>query len=723
VTSALIFALEPIVAKGLLPMLGGGAAVWTTAVAFFQLALLAGYAYAHALPGRLGTWRHAALHVGLLAAAVLLLASGWAAGWEPPARSQAVWLFARLAVSVGPVFVLLAATTPLVHRWLAATNHPQARDPYSLYVASNAGSLIALLAYPVAIEPLLGLAGQRLAWTSASFAAVALVATSALLASRRAAPAAAPVLTGATSPAAGSAAAWGQRARWMVTAAVPSSLLLSVTTYLTTDLVALPLLWVAPLALYLVTFIIAFSPRSLRSRRWALIAQPFVLLPVAAEMFIRVDAAAVALIPLHAAAFFVSALVCHQSLAASRPPADRSTEFYFWLAAGGALGGLANVFLAPLLFSGVLEYPLGLVAAALLRPTDAGSSDRRARRFDLLLPAGLAAALLVFAWAAPAIESRFGFNVRLVLLIVTLSTAGAATYAWRWRRWRFALALAAMIAAGGRYQQGGSRPVYAERSFYAVHQVMLDPPSLLKLSHGNTVHGAQDLAADRRREPLTYYHRASPIGDVMAAWQGRPQRRRVAVVGLGAGSLAAYAEPGERWTFFEIDPAVVNVARGGGSFTFLADTRGDVDVVLGDGRQSLRAVADGTYGLLVLDAFTSDAIPVHLLTREALELWLRKLAPGGVIAVHLSNRYLDLASPLAATATDLGLVARVRFHAVSDADARAMKLASHWMVIARTAGELAPLAPDTRWQAPRPGAAAWTDDASDVWRALRLYSH
>ena len=570
-----------------------------------------------------------------------------------------------------------------------------------------------------------GLTAQRLAWQGGSFLAVVLVATSAVLAGRLRAPAAAPHMAMSTVAGPPPAELWRQRLRWLVLAAVPSSLLLSVTTYLTTDLVALPLFWVVPLSLYLITFIVAFSPQSVRSPlrpRWMLVAQPFALLPLAAEMFIRVDAAAVALIPLHAAGFFVTALVCHQTLAASRPPADRSTEFYAWLAAGGALGGLANVFLAPLLFKGVIEYPLALVAAALLRPADAGS-DRRARRLDVLLPACMAGALLAFAVAAPAVEARFGFNVRLGLLIVMLTAAGVAAYAWRWRRWRFGLALAAMMAAGARYQEGSNRLVYAERSFYAVHKVMLEPPSLLKLSHGNTVHGAQDLAPAHRREPLTYYHRASPIGDVMAAWHGKPQRQRVGVVGLGAGSLAAYAESGERWTFFEIDPAVVNVARRPGSFTFLADARGEVDIVLGDGRLSLRSVPDGAFGLLVLDAFTSDSIPVHLLTREALELCLRKLAAGGVIAVHLSNRYVDLTPPLTATAADLGLVARVRLHVASDADVRVAKLSSYWMVMARTAADLAPLAQDGRWQAPRAGATMWTDGASDVWGALRLLPH
>jgi len=722
-TSALLFVLEPLVAKGLLPVLGGGAAVWTTSVAFFQLALLAGYLYAHLAPSWLPPRRHAVVHVALLAAAAIALPLRAPAGLVAPASHQAIWLFGRLAASIGPAFVLLAATAPLVQRWLASTGHRDARDPYFLYVASNAGSLLALAAYPVLLEPLAGLERQRRLWMGGLALAIVLLAASAAAAWRaglgRNESAADAGARAADPPVPGSL-----RLRWLVLAAVPSSLLLSVTGYLTTDIVAMPLLWVVPLALYLLTFILAFSRRTFVSPRRAVWLQALLLVPIAAEMFMRTEASAIVLVPLHAAAFFVTALVCHQALAASRPSGARSTEFYLYVAAGGALGGLFNVFAAPLLFKSLLEYPIGLIVATLLRPrpdnAPGAGSARDARRRDLALPLALAVLLLAGVRAAHAIETRAGATGGLAALVVLVTAAALATYSFRGRPLRFGLALAAIMASGATYAKGATRTLYAARSFYGTHKVLQEPPETRLLAHGNTTHGAQDLAA-RRREPLTYYHRTGPIGGVMAAWQGRPQRRRVGLVGLGAGSLAAYAEPGERWTFFEIDPAVIDIARDRGWFTFLADTRGAVDVVAGDGRLSLAAVPDGTFGMIVLDAFSSDAVPAHLLTREAFALALRKLTPDGIIAVHISNRYLDLESVAAGSARALGLSTLVRFDPTTAEDERAFKQASHWMLLARTAGDLAPVAADPRWHAPGPAGAGWTDDASNVWGALHIF--
>jgi SAM-dependent methyltransferase len=721
-TSALLFVLEPLVAKGLLPVLGGGAAVWTTSVAFFQLALLAGYAYAHLAPSWLRPRRHAVIHVALLAGAAIALPLRAPAGLVAPAQHQAIWLFGRLAVSIGPTFVLLAATAPLLQRWLASTGHRDARDPYFLYAASNAGSLLALAAYPVLLEPLAGLDRQRRLWMGGLALAVGLLAASAGAAWRaglgtRDAP------TDGGARAAEPAVSAATRLRWLVLAAVPSSLLLSVTSYLTTDVVALPLLWVVPLALYLLTFILAFARRTFVSPRRVVWIQAMFLVPIAAEMFMRTEASAPILVPLHVCAFFATALMCHQTLARSRPPAARSTEFYLYVAAGGALGGLFNVFAAPLIFRSLLEYPIGLIAATLLRPApeDAQPTTPRARRLDLVLPIALGALLLAGVRAAHAMEAHAGAKAGLIALIVLLTAAAVTAYSFRWRPLRFGLALAAIMASGATYAKGASRTLYTVRSFYGAHKVILEPPAMLTLWHGNTAHGAQDLAPARRREPLTYFHPTGPIGGVMAAWQGRPQRRRVGLVGLGAGSLAAYADPGERWTFYEIDPAVIDIARDRDLFTFLADARAAVDVVPGDGRLSLTAVPDATFGMLVFDAFSSDAVPAHLLTREAFALYLRKLGPGGVIAVHVSNRYLDLGSIVAGNAAALGLSARVRFDTPTDAEASAGKRASHWMVVGRTTDDLAPLAADPRWTVPGPCGPGWTDDASNVWGVLHVF--
>jgi SAM-dependent methyltransferase len=725
-TSSLLFAVEPLIAKGLLPSLGGGATVWTTAVAFFQLALVVGYLYAH-LAARLGTRRNVWVHVALLASVALLFPLRAPTGWVPPPAHQALWLFARLATTIGPPFILLAATAPLVQSWLAASGHRDARDPYFLYAASNAGSMLALLAYPIALEPFVGLARQRRLWAAGLALAVALLAACAASALRFPHGAGPPQRQ--TSPVS-RPLRWSERWRWLALAAVPSSLLLSVTSYVTTDLVALPLLWVIPLAIYLLTFIVAFGNWRLFPARRMVWLQPMLLVPLTAEMFLTTEGSALVLIPIHGAVFFVTALVCHQTLAQSRPAADRSTEFYLWIAFGGALGGLFNVFLAPLLFRSLVEYPLGLVAAALLRPMPAdpagiaGTPDpavtdmARARRHDVAAPLALLAALAGGVWLLRRAAVRMEDRTETVALAVLLAAAGAAAYSLRGRPLRFGLGLAAIIISGVFYAQGETHLVFAARSFYAVHRVTRDGPTTLKLSSGNTLHGEQDLSPAMHREPLTYYHRASPIGDVMKAWAGSPKRRRVGLVGLGAGTLAAYTEPGERWTFFEIDPVVVEVARD--RFTYLGDARGEVNVVLGDGRLSLAAVPDGTFGLLVLDAFSSDAVPVHLLTREALALYLRKLAPGGLLAFHLSNRHLALGEIVAGGAAAEGLVGLSRSGGVTPAEAGQGKSPSSWVVLARAASDLTPLAPFAGWRPlPRAGRA-WTDDASSLWSVLDL---
>jgi hypothetical protein len=509
----------------------------------------------------------------------------------------------------------------------------------------------------------------------------------------------------------------------LVLAAVPSSLLLSVTNHVTTDVVALPLLWVVPLGLYLLTFIVAFARSPARLLPPVLRAQPFLLVPVAAEMFLRTDAAAWALLPLHLVTFAACALVCHGRLADSRPPAERSTEFYLWIALGGALGGLVNVFLAPAIFSRVLEYPLGLAAAALLRPGSrvraAGTGPRVLRR-DFVLPAAVALLLLAGIWLAGRIEAS-GETARVAALIVLLSFAGVTTYAFRDRPVRFGLALAAMMAAGAAYVRGGERAIQTARSFYGVHEVRTQPPSSRVLVHGNTIHGAQDLAPQRRRAPLTYYHRQGPVAAVVAAI--RPDGARVGVAGLGVGSLAAYAEAGQRWTFFEIDPEVIRIAQDPTLFTFLADARArgaEIAVVPGDARISLASLDEGGLGLLFLDAFTSDAVPAHLLTREALVLYFRKLAPGGIAALHLSNRHLDLEPVVAAAAAELGLAALGRFDPASPEEERLGKSPSQWVVLARTPEVLAPLALRGGWQPPRIGGS-WTDDATNLWSALRIF--
>jgi hypothetical protein len=725
-TAALLFLVEPLVAKALLPTLGGGPVVWTTCAAFFQLALLVGYAYTHVALRWLPVRRQVVLHVVLLSLAWFTLPLAAPGAWVAPPAYQGLWLFGRLAVLVGLPFVLLSASAPLLQAWLAGSRHRDAGDPYFLYAASNLGSLVALLSYPLLVEPALGLSRQRQLW-SLGFGAAAISVVACALVAARSAARSSPATTAPPPPT--SSVTWPQRLRWLLLAMVPSSLLLSVTSYASTDLAALPLLWVVPLALYLLTFVIAFQPgrpRFLTAGR-VLWLQPFFLIPVAVEFFWRIQGAAWPLIPFHILGFAVCALACHQTLAQSRPPSGSLTSFYMWVALGGALGGLFNSLVAPRIFATVLEYPLGITVVALLRPAPGNASPGSWRR-DAASPLLLFALLCGVALLVVNLRSRLGPGTTLVLVGAALCVAGVLALHSRERPFRFGLVIGAVVAAGLVHTRLAMPPLFEGRSFFAVHAVR-DEDGRRILSQGNTVHGFQHLRADRRRDPTTYYHRAGPMGYVMEGWRGTELRRRVAIVGLGTGTLAAYSDPGERWTFFEIDPVVIDVARDRGLFTFIADARGAIDIVRGDARVSLAATPDAQFGIVVVDAFTSDAIPAHLLTEEALALYRRKLMAGGLMVFHISNRYLDLRRVVAEAARSLDMVALNCADNATAEETHDGKMSSQYMLVAaapaawKPLSDRAPCAPLPDVRPPPPAAAVavpWTDDRWSLWPVLRL---
>jgi hypothetical protein len=508
------------------------------------------------------------------------------------------------------------------------------------------------------------------------------------------------------------AAPWRLRLRWLALAAVPSALLLAVTAHITTDLAAVPLLWVIPLALYLLTFVLTFARRPWLAHGWMVRAQPFLLIPLA--LLFSGNLAFWLALPLHLGAFFVSAMVCHGELARTRPAAAHLTEFYLWLAAGGMLGGMLAALVAPLLFEGVWEYPLALAAACLLRPRLASGPGRRA--LDLLLPlAVLTLVLLQARWRALGLPD---LGPTAVLLV----PAALLLYAMATRPLRLGLGMAAALAATLFARDGGEIALRA-RSFFGVYTVKQDPAGFHVLVHGTTIHGAQQVDPARRREPLTYYLADGPLGQLFASQIGRAART-VGAVGLGVGTVACYRRPGQRWTFYEIDPLIERIARDPSLFHYLADCAPEVAVVLGDARLSLQAAPAGSFDLLILDAFSSDAIPVHLLTVEALALYLDKLAAGGVIALHISNRNLDLAPVVAALVRAAGAVAWQQTHrpaAPPGVAAPAYRNLSSWIVIARQPEDLAPLAADARWSRLEGGAGErpWSDGFSDIVGALR----
>jgi SAM-dependent methyltransferase len=477
------------------------------------------------------------------------------------------------------------------------------------------------------------------------------------------------------------------------------------------------LLWIVPLAIYLLTFILAFARRRLLPRPWLARALPLLLAPLVMTLNMKPSQPLGALMLLHLATFFIAATFCHTILATDRPAAPRLTEFYLWISIGGALGGLFNVLVAPVLFHSAIEYPLMLVLVCL---ADARVVVRPWRPFlrEFLWPALLA---LGTAGALLAVQAtRFRSDLLVGGLLYAVPTL--LCFLFSRRPLRFALGLAGLLLIGGLYDNQKGRLLYAQRTFFGVHRVMTDADGRFHvLYHGRILHGIQSLDPARRDEPLTYYARSGPVGDVLAAY-GRSPAARIGVVGLGAGTLASYARPGQQWSFFEIDPTVLKLARDDRFFTFLRDAAVPVRVVLGDARLSLAGEPDAGYDLLILDAYNSDAIPVHLVTREALALYLRKLASGGRLAFHISNTHVDLEPVLAALARDAGLVVLVRADTDVPEDEFALgKAPSVWLVMARRAGDLAVLAADPHWL---PGsrserAAIWTDDYSSLLSILR----
>jgi hypothetical protein len=711
--AALLFILEPMFARMVLPLLGGSPGVWITSVLVFQALLLAGYAYAHLSVWRLGPRRQSMLHMAVVGIPILLLPIAVPSGWTPPTQANpALWLIAVMGVSVAFPFLMISSASPLLQRWFAATRHSRARDPYFLFRASNLGSMVGLLSYPVLLEPTLGLDEQSRLWSAAYVLLTLLVVACAVMVWRS--PRAEETIgsRGSAAPEADAPTA-ARRLRWLVLAFVPSSLMLGATNFLTTDISPIPLLWVLPLAIYLISFVIAFSPGYPRRRGIVAKAVPFLVLTLAATLLLQAGGPLWMLLSLHLLVLFLASVMCHGELAIDRPSPRYLTAFYLWISFGGVLGGAFNAIVAPLVFNSFVEYPLALAAVCMLLPWPArGRSGTWVRALDVAIPLGLAAVVLV----ATSVTRRFGsvepyVVVAAILLLVVFSL--------RARPIRFGLAVGALLLAGAIPEIAGTRVLVQERSFFGVYRVLEDvnPVKGRLLFDGTTLHGAQSLDASRRLEPTTYYTTTGPVGDVFAAWTDRPTGARIGVVGLGTGSLACYGAAGERWTFFEIDPVVERIAEDPSVFTFLRDCPSEQRlVVLGDGRLSLQREGPDSFDMLILDAFSSDAIPVHLITREALALYRSKLGPEGLLLFHISNRYLDLHPVLGSLAEDAGLASLARDdNTVTDADRQVWKTASSWVVMARDPAALGRLRDDTDWYPLAAGHDIWTDDYSDVF--------
>lgn len=717
----LLFLVQPMAAKAILPRLGGSPAVWNTSMVFFQGALLLGYAYSHGLCRRLGLKTQVLVHGLVLAVGGLTLPAVLPRGWMPPPEASPIpWVLAILGVMVGGSFVAVATSGPLLQGWFSRTRHRAAADPYFLYAASNAGSLLGLLAYPVFVERALDLRGQAWMWAAGYGALAVLIVACGLFAVRRRRTAApVDVVVDAAAVTDSPRPRWAQRGRWVLLAFIPSSLMLGVTQHLSTDVATMPLLWAMPLSIYLITFILAFS------RRWGgpVIAWSWASVPCAIGLVVLLVNGSMRpiWIPLagHLVGQFVLSMLCHRRLSQSRPAAAHLTEFYVWLAVGGMCGGILNGILAPLVFDDIAEYPIAIVLACLMRPARPLAADwtRRLVFVSVSLIPLLTFVLLRMLLASDEINWRYEYADSIA--------AGTAIALALWPR-VFATSLG-LLLLGMHIETGpGERVLARDRTFFGVLVVTERNEGgrpVHALLHGTTAHGTQVMDDEGRGVATTYYHLLGPIGEVLFTLGDRPLARRIGVIGLGTGSLAAYARPTTHMTFMEIDPGVVEIAEDPQLFTYIADARGRgarIDIVLGDGRLTLERCADGEFGILIIDAFSSDAIPVHLLTREAVALMIQKTDPAGVVALHISNRNLDLAPVVGAIAHDLGLASLKRWDGGSDDDRATDRYGSDWVVLARSPEHLDFLNGYADWEPIESAGddALWTDQRSDIWRVI-----
>lgn len=728
--SFLLFMVQPMVARMALPRLGGAPAVWNSAMLVYQALLLAGYAWAHGL-GRLAPRTQSIAHLVLLALGVLFLPVGLANIAVPTDGDVVFRVPLLLLASVGPLLIAVSAQAPLMQRWFA--DSAPGANPYALYAASNLGSFGGLLAYPLLVEPILSVSAQSVAWSGAYLALLALVALCAwvTIAARRRAPfagAAAPIA--ATAAARSAAPGWRRVLLWVLLSMVPSGLMLSTTTHLTTDIMAMPLMWAIPLGLYLLSFSIAFSERRGLANFFKLLAPPMLLVAGGIAMFSQgsggLALAASALVMLLAVATSI-----HARLYESRPAPDRLTFFYLVMAVGGALGGVLCALVAPLLFDWVYEHPILLLAAAMLVPLPAlvpwldwlraDAIGRRVARFMLTATAIGLGWMLARAWTGyfePIEIVLTGALFVVGLLAIGMRSAYVITIA------------ALMFGFGGKATLRDSMNDVRTRSYFGVYTVRDEGTGVRTLAHGTTLHGLQ-FTDDRLAATATSYY--GPYSGVGLAFDRAAQlygpAARLAVVGLGTGTLACYRRGAEQLTYFEIDPAMARLATGPGGFSYLKRCAPNARLAMGDARIRMAQVAPDSFDMIAVDAFSSDAIPIHLLTREAFEVYDRALAPNGVLLVHISNRFVNLEPVLRALERDHGWHGMVRSDAPDAEDEKLRRTPSIWVAMSRNRDALAALeratydVPQGRgdWTSlhDRPAPVLWTDDYASVMPLLR----
>lgn len=712
----LLFSIQPLFTKMALPLLGGSPAVWSVALVFFQTVLLAGYAYAHLSTRFLSVRVGAAVHIVLLAVGFIFLPPVIADAWrQPPESGQAQFVFLLYLAALGVPLFALSANSPLLQAWFARSGHRDAADPYFLYAASNVGSFAALIGYALLIEPILALGAQGTLWTVGFAILVALIACLAIAMNRRIADAAPQAAAARISP-------W-RLIGWITYGCIPSGLLVAVTAQISIDIASAPFLWIVPLALFLLTTIIAFARRPLLGAAGLSKALPFLVAAALIALYAHHMLPMWVALVTHLTTFFAVAWFCHARLAESRPAAGSLTVFYLAMSFGGVLGGLFASLLAPSIFAFVAEYVLLLIAVLLLRPEFLRLGHAR---ISTVLVIGAAAIIGVYALGLANPGGVFSQSIDVALMLMGVALIFLALE----RFTRSAHAVAALVVIPLAFLQADAAgSLYSDRTFFGIVRVTDTADGRFRLmTHGTTLHGAQEtrplvmMPGAWAPEPLTYYHRTGGMARVISAMQEARggAMGAVAAIGLGTGSAFCHRQPGERWTAFEIDQSVIDAATDPALFQFMPVCAPDARIVVGDARLTIADEPDGSFDLVLVDAFSSDSIPVHLMTREAIRLYISKTIANGVVVLHISNRYLELESVLAAIAQEEGLAIRSGiFRPAEDGIDNRYVNASHVAVIAREDRDFGPLLDDARWQVPASGETrAWTDDYANVLGAL-----
>ena len=716
VSASLMFVLQPLFGKILLPLLGGSPAVWNTCMVFYQTILFLGYLYAHIISSRFKPSRQIQLHSVVILLSFLALPLALPENTVPPTESDpTIWIVWTLLIAIGLPLFVVSTTSPLIQKWFASIKHRNSDDPYFLYAASNAGSLIALISYPFIIEPHIDLSAQKTDWSLGYILLCLLIAACATLLYKSKAQ---HTPTEAIATPVDIKLNVRQQLHWLALAFVPSSLLLGLTNFISTDIASVPLLWIIPLTVYLLSFIIVFSTWHDVIHPVIVKIQPFILIPFITYAFINpADLPYWMYLILHVIAFFFAVMVCHGELSKHRPSTQYLTQFYLIMSFGGMLGGMFNTFVAPFIFNGIYEYPLMIIAALLLRPWSTTPSLKSAL-LQLIWPASLIViGLILYASISDLLQY---FDIIVISLIVLT----IISFLLRSKPITFAFSTGAIIFLALGLHGLSSHTLYQERTFFGVlavrESVLTDEKgqdeTYHELFHGTTKHGAQRLPEDLQKTPLTYYSRPGPMGQLFKEFDAKNQNWNIGVVGLGAGALTCYAKESQQWTLYEIDPLVVDIASRPEYFTYMKLCAHQSTMRIGDARLSIDKELDGHFDLLIMDAFSSDSVPTHLITKEALDIYFKKLKPNGILAFHITNRHLALKKVLSIHAEQMHLAALIQEYKPQNPPP--LVVATDWVVMAKKSDTLSPLSLSQlgNWEK-MPlyfDMKAWTDDFTNI---------